>query len=101
LLWHFINTVHVNVSGGLASTTYSLPENAPLTLRTMSFMVLAPTTINLIFENEGGDRTGAILDNVKLDQVSTAVPDSGSTIVFLGMAMIGSGLMGRKFTRLT
>jgi hypothetical protein len=93
------NTVHVNVSGGLASSTYGLASNVPLTLETMSFTVLAPTKINLRFRNDGGDNIGAILDNVNLNLVS-AVPDSGSTIVFLWIAMIGLGLMGWKFTRL-
>jgi hypothetical protein len=92
------NTVHVNVSGGLASSTYSLNSDTPLTLETMSFTVLAPTTINLSFHNEGGDNIGLILDNVRL--VSSPVPDSGSTILFLAIGMFGLGLMGRKFTRL-
>jgi hypothetical protein len=81
------NTVHVDVSGGLASSTYSLNSNTPLTIETMSFTVLAPTTI------------GLILDNVNLNGVS-GVPDSGSTIVFLAIGMFGLGLMGRKFRRL-
>jgi hypothetical protein len=94
------NTIHVNVSGGLASSTYSLNSDTPLTLETMSFTVLAPTTINLSFHNAGGDNIGLILDNVRLNQVSSPVPDSGSTILFLAIGMFGLGLMGRKFTRL-
>jgi hypothetical protein len=95
-----VNTVQVNVSGGLASSTYTLASNVPLTLQTMPFTVLAPTTINLSFHNEGiSNNIGLILDNVTLNQVS-GVPDSGSTIAFLGIAMIGLGLIGRKFTRL-
>ena len=93
------NTVHVDVSGGLASSTYSLNSDTPLTMETMSFTVLAPTTINLSFHNEGGDNIGLILDNVNLNRVS-GVPDSGSTIVFLAIGMFGLGLMGRKFRRL-
>ena len=93
------NTVHVDVSGRLASSTYSLNSNTPLTIETMSFTVLAPTTINLSFHNEGGDNIGLILDNVNLNRVS-GVPDSGSTIVFLAIGMFGLGLMGRKFRRL-
>jgi hypothetical protein len=96
-----VNTVQVNVSGGLASSTYTLASNVPLTLETISFTILAPTTINLSFQNVGNSNNiGLILDNVNLNRVSTAVPDSGSTIVFLGIAMIGLSLMGRKFTRL-
>ena len=95
-----VNTVEVNVSGGLASSTYTLASNIPLTLETMSFTVLAPTTINFSFNNEGSSNNiGLILDNVNLDRVSTAVPDSGSTTGLLGIAIIGLGLMGRKFTR--
>jgi hypothetical protein len=54
------------------------------------------------FQNEGNSNNiGLILvDNVNLDRVSTAVPDSGSSTVLLGLAMIGLGLMGWKFTRL-
>jgi hypothetical protein len=96
-----VNTVQVNVSGGLASSTYTLASNVPLTLETMSFTVLAPTTINLSFHNEGSSNNiGLILDNVSLDRVSTAAPDSGSTTVLLGIAIIGLCLMGWKFTRL-
>jgi hypothetical protein len=96
-----VNTVQVNVSGGLASSTYTLGSNVPLTLETMSFTVLAPMTINLSFLNEGiSDNIGLILDNVNLDRVSTAVPDSGSTTVLLGIAIIGLCLMGWRFTRL-
>jgi hypothetical protein len=96
-----VNTVQVNVSGGLASSSYTLASNVPLTLETMSFTVLAPTTINLSFHNEGSSNNiGLILDNVSLDRVSTAVPDSGSTTVLLGIAIIGLCLMGWKFTRL-
>jgi hypothetical protein len=96
-----VNTVQVNVSGGLASSTYTLGSNVPLTLETMSFTVLAPMTINLSFLNEGiSNNIGLILDNVNVDRVSTAVPDSGSTTVLLGIAMIGLCLMGWKFTRL-
>lgn len=90
-----VNTVQVNVSGGLASSTYTLASNVPLTLETMSFAVMAPTTINLSFHNEGSSNNiGLILDNVSLDRVSTAVPDSGSTAVLLGIAIIGLCLMG-------
>jgi hypothetical protein len=90
-----VNTVEVNVSGGLASSTYTLASNVPLTLETMSFTVLAPTTINFSFHNEGSSNNiGLILDNVNLDRVSTAVPDSGSTTGLLGIAIIGLGLMG-------
>jgi hypothetical protein len=95
-----VNTVQVNVSGGLASSTYTLASNMPLTLETMSFTVLAPTTINFSFQNEGSSNNiGLILDNVTLSRLSR-VPDSGSTIAFLVIAMIGLGLIGRKFTRL-
>jgi hypothetical protein len=59
-----VNTVEVNVSGGLAGATYTLASNVPLTLEIMSFTVLAPTTINFSFHNEGGDNIGLILDNV-------------------------------------
>jgi hypothetical protein len=95
-----VNTVQVNVSG-LASSTYTFASNVPLTPETMSFTVLAPTTIHLSFQNEGSSNNiGLVLDNVNLDRVSGAVPDSGSTTVLLGIAMIGLGLMGWKFRRL-
>jgi hypothetical protein len=61
----------------------------------MSFTVLAPTTINLSFHNEGGDNIGLILDNVNLNLVS-GVPDSGSTIVFLAIGILGLGLIRRS-----
>ena len=96
----------MNVSGGLASSTYTLGSNVPLTLETMSFTVLAPMTINLSFLNEGiSNDIGLIFDNVNLQSVSS-VPDSGSTTVLLGIAMIGccvgfgtSGLLALKAFR--
>jgi hypothetical protein len=97
-----VNTVQVSVSGGLASSTYTLASDVPLTLETMSFTVLAPMTINLSFLNEGpSNNIGLILDNVTLNRVSTTVPDSGTTALLLPIAMIGLGFIGRKFTRLT
>jgi hypothetical protein len=97
-----VNTVQVNVSGGLASSTYTLASDVPLTLETMSFTVLAPMTINLSFLNEGpSNNIGLILDNVTLNRVSSTVPDSGTTALLLPIAMIGLGFIGRKFTRLT
>lgn len=93
-----INTVQVNVSGGLASSTYTLASDVPLTRETMSFTVLAPMTVNLSFLNEGpSNNIGLILDDVNLNR---GVPDSGTTAVLLGIAMIGLGLIGRKFMRL-
>jgi hypothetical protein len=97
-----VNTVQVNVSGGLASSTYTLASNVPLTLETISFTVLAPMTINLSFHNEGiSNNIGLILDDVNVNRVSTPVPDSGSTAALLGIAMIGLGVTGWKCRRVT
>ncbi len=89
-------SVSVDVETGITSGNYVLGSADPLTTYTLPFVVAAPTSINLVFSNTGGDNIGAILDNVSLDTVSTGVPDASSTLGLLSLGVAGLGMIRRK-----
>jgi hypothetical protein len=88
--------VNVAVKIGLATANHSLLQNAPFTTFTLPFTVSSSMAVQIEFQGTGGDNIGMILDNVQLDQVQ--VPDGGSTVVLLGIALCGAGFVRRKLT---
>jgi hypothetical protein len=86
------NIVHVSVSGTAVAQTYMVNSSDPLALETISFTLLIPTTVDLVFHNDGGDNIGAILDNVTL----STVPDGGSTAVFLAAGLLTLAALRRR-----
>lgn len=92
------DTVSVSVDTGFANQNYVLNYMDPLTAYTLPFQVLSATSINLVFQNAGGDNVGAILDNVRLEQRDQAqVPDGGTSALLLGMGLLALG-WSRKLT---
>jgi len=92
------DTVSVSVDTGFANQSYVLNYADPLTIYTLPFQVLSSTSINLVFQNAGGDNVGAILDNVRLEQRDQAqVPDGGTSALLLGIGLLALG-WGRKLT---
>lgn len=89
-------SVSVSVDLGITAGAYVLPSSSPLTTYTLPFSVGAPTSINLVFSNTGGDNIGAILDNVSLDSRSTGVPDASSTLGLLSLGVAGLGMIRRQ-----
>ena len=76
--------VYVKVSlGTLVDKTISLTEDAPFTHYSYTF-VGDGSTGPLSFEGQGGDNIGMLLDNVNL-----SVPDPGSSILLLGIGLVG------------
>ena len=87
-----VNTVHASIFGTAVSQTYTLNSRDPLALQTINFTLLSPTTVNLLFHNDGGDNIGAILDNVTL----STVPDGGSTAVLLAGGLLTLAALRRR-----
>jgi hypothetical protein len=77
--------------GGLVSQTISLSQAAPFQTYTISFIGDGSTGA-LSFEGVGGDNIGMLLDNVQL-----TVPDGGATLTLLGCALVGLGVLRRRF----
>jgi hypothetical protein len=85
------NTVDVSV-GSLFATSVTVAKGDPFASYGGSFTVPAPTTVSIVFANQGGDNFGAMLDDVRL----TLVPEPGTAALFaLGLA----GLAARSRPR--
>ena len=82
------NTLNVEVALGLVlNQTYTLGSSVPLTQFTLPFTVISEQNANIVFDHQGGDNMGLILDWVSLNSVS-AVSEPGT------MLLLGSGLVG-------
>jgi hypothetical protein len=84
--------VEVSIGGLLAAQTYALAYDQPFALFSRTFTVNSVTPAKIVFAAKSpiSNNTGLLLDEVRLE----AVPDAGSTAVFLGLAMAGLGLVG-------
>ena len=81
--------------GDLLSETISIAGGDAFPTFSYSFSVLAPTTASLIFQNDGADNIGAILDNIAIN--ANAVPEPGM-IGLLGLGLLGLGVARRRRT---
>jgi hypothetical protein len=101
-----VNIVHVSL-GSLYSESFTLESIAPLALVSRTFVVESVTSANLDFQNVGGDRLGAILDNVKLsgelapiDELRpAAVPEPG-TLMLLTAGLCAAALASGRGSRI-
>ena len=89
-------TNSVNVSlGSLFSEVFTLDSSDPFTTITRSFTVASTTSAELIFDHQGADNIGLLLDNVKLsinrDTPSTSVPEPTSALGILAVGALGGG----------
>jgi hypothetical protein len=86
------NVVDVSI-GGLFAATITVNWGDPFATYGGSFNLLAPTTVSIVFANQGGDQFGAMLDAVKLE----LVPEPG-TAALLALGLGSLGASGRRRT---
>jgi hypothetical protein len=88
------NSVTVSL-GSLFSDVFTLNSSDPFTTITRSFTVVSATSAELIFDHQGGDNIGLLLDNVKLsvnrDTPTTSVPEPTSVLGLLAIGALGGG----------
>lgn len=80
-----VNTVNVALEGTAWTDSYTLNSSAPfLTYASGVFAVAVPTTVNIRFENLGGDQSGALLDNVRIVPAPGALALAGAAGLMAG-----------------
>lgn len=85
------DTVRVIVETGVTpGTSHILASADPWQQFTQFFTLLAPQTVNLVFDHSGNDNIGILLDNVSLTQV----PEP-ATLSLLGLGLAAAGLRRR------
>jgi hypothetical protein len=82
-----LNTMTVSL-GSVYSEVFSRQGVVPLDTIVRNITVTAPTTGRLVFDQDGGDNAGLIIDNVVLTSLQGAVPEP-SAWVLSGLGVLG------------
>jgi hypothetical protein len=86
-----VDSVYVRVGGGsLYGNLFSVAQDIPFTLETVSFTVTTATSATISFEGIGGDNVGVLVDNVALNSVENIIPAPGAVL----LGSIGIGIVG-------
>ena len=81
--------------GSVFSETLTIEPTEPLTVYQFNFHVDSATSGKIVFDHEGGNNCGIIIDDVLLTSSNSEVPEP-MTIFLFGLGLIGLAAIKRK-----
>jgi len=90
------NTVNVSL-GNIYNKEITLDTPEPFQTFQHNFNVASTTNANMIFDHQGGDWTGLLLDNITI--TSTPIPDAPIMLLLGSACLIGLGGVRRKIRK--
>jgi hypothetical protein len=83
--------------GSVYSGILTIQENEPLSNYQFAFHVATATTGKIVFDHQGGDNCGIIIDDVLLKSSQASVPEPATMLLIgLGLAVLAGGMRKLK-----